>query len=245
MIEAYFRQVKEGLNKILSTEAEKLEEASKNVAQAITDNGVIHIFGCGHSHMMAEEAFYRAGGLVPVNPILFEPLMLHEGALRSSKLERQEEYGNHILKDYQITDKDIFFVVSTSGRNPVPIDVANTAKDKGCFVIALTSFEYSKLGSRHKSGKHLSESVNLAINTQVEVGDAVMKHKLVKSPFTSVSSIHNIAIMNAIFAQAIVLVAENGGNPPIFLSGNVDNADEHNLNLINSYKEKIPLFSLE
>lgn len=245
MIEAYFRQIKEGLDHILAFEKEKIEQASEKIAQTVEEDGVIHIFGCGHSHMMAEEVFYRSGGLAAVNPILVEPLMLHEGAVQSSRLERTNNYGLQIINKHNISQRDVVIVVSTSGRNPVPIDVALAAKEVGSFVLALTSFKYTTLASRHISGKHLLESVDLAINNHVEMGDAVMKHENVTVPFTPVSSIYNMTILNAIFAQAIAHIADRGGNPPVFLSGNIDHADEHNLKLIDLYKEKIPLLKVD
>ncbi|WP_025025876.1 SIS domain-containing protein [Caldalkalibacillus mannanilyticus] len=241
MIEAYFREIKAGLDRMIEWETEKIKEASQRMAQTIEGNGIIHVFGCGHSHMMAEEVFYRAGGLASVNPILVEPLMLHEGAVRSSVLEKKEGYGTKIVEEQHIEEKDLFIVVSTSGRNSVPIDAALSARAKGCFVIALTSFHYSTLESRHKDHKHLFQCVDLAINNHVEQGDAVMKHADLSVPFASISSIVNIAILNSVCAQAIALVAENGGTPPIFLSGNIDHSDEHNQALINRYKERIPL----
>ncbi len=241
MIEAYFRQVNEGLEYIVENEFENIESAAKKVTESITRNGIIHVFGCGHSHIMAEELFFRAGGLACVNPILVEPIMLHEGAVRSSEYERSEEFGLHLLDEYHITPNDVLIVVSTSGRNPVPIDVALRAKEKGCFVIALTSFHYSNLLSRHKSGKHLSEIADIAINNHVELGDAVLSHRNIAIPFSPVSSIYNMTILHAMISNAIVLLTENGGSPPIFLSGNIDHADEHNRQLIELYKEKIPL----
>ncbi len=66
-----------------------MNNAAKKVADVIQNGGVVHLFGCGHSHILTEEVYYRAGGLVPIHPILHEPLMLHEGALRSSELERK------------------------------------------------------------------------------------------------------------------------------------------------------------
>ncbi|GAA0356481.1 SIS domain-containing protein [Bacillus horti] len=241
MIKEYFNHIHTGLETILKEEAEKIKEAAQTIAQTVANKGLIYVFGCGHSHMIAEEIFYRAGGLAPVNPIFTESLMLHEGAVRSSTLEKMAGYGEHVLNEHRLSSADILIVVSTSGRNPVPIDVAITAQKAGCFVVALTSFHYTKLQSRHQSGKHLSDYADLAINNHVVLGDAVMEHERVTVPFAPVSTIYNMVLINSIVAQAIAYIAENGDQPPIFLSGNLDHSEEHNLQLITAYKDKIPL----
>lgn len=241
MIETYFEEVKRGLDNIQSIEVERMALASEKIANAIEKNGIIHIFGCGHSHMLAEEAFYRAGGLAAINPILIEPLMLHEGAVKSSKLEKTNDYAREFIEKQNISQHDVMIVVSTSGRNPVPIDVALAAKEKGCFVLGISSLAYTHFTSRHKNGLYLSDVVDLVINNHVEVGDAVLKHEKVDIPFSPVSTIYNTTILNAIFAQAIAEIADHGGTPPIFLSGNIDNAEQHNIKQVDLYQSRIPL----
>jgi len=245
MIGEYFRHVQQGLDQILLQEIDSLRLAASKVAETIRRDGIIHLFGCGHSHMMAEELFYRAGGLACIHPVFVEPLMLHEGATRASQLEREDGLGEQIVRDLDICKRDLFIVISTSGRNSVPIDVALSAKKKGCFVLGLTSFDYRNLESRHKSGLHLADAVDLAIHNHVPRGDAALTHKDVITPFSPVSSIYNIAILHSIFAQAIVELAEERENPPIFVSGNVDGADQHNRQLVNMYQERIPLLNVE
>lgn len=244
MIDAYFEHAKKGLHSIVQSESKKMEAAAQKIAQAVMTDHMIHVFGCGHSHMAAEEVFYRAGGLATVNPILVESLMLHEGAVNSSEREKEADFGKSILKEYNISTNDIFIVVSTSGRNPVPIDVALSANKLGCFVIGITSFNYAGVSSRHESGKRLEDVVHLAINNHVQKGDAILTHRSVKVPFSPISTIHNTAIINAIFAQGINLIANNNSEPPVFLSGNIDNANEHNDQLINTYKHKVPLLKV-
>ena len=88
MLTAYFEKIQEQLQKIEASEKENMAQAARKVAEAIKQGSIVHLFGCGHSHILTEEVFFRAGGLVPINPILIEPLMLHEGAVQSSQLER-------------------------------------------------------------------------------------------------------------------------------------------------------------
>ncbi|ADU94464.1 MULTISPECIES: SIS domain-containing protein [Geobacillus] len=242
MIEHYFQKVNERLELVLKHEKDNLKKAAYVVSEAIQKGGIIQLFGCGHSHILTEEVFYRAGGLVPIKPIFFEPLMLHEGAVRSSMLERMNDFAQNFIDHEDIRPEDVFFVLSTSGRNPVPIDVALTAKEKGTYTIAITSLEYSKSQpSRHKSGKLLYEVVDLVINNYSVKGDAILSHESISVPFSPTSTVVGSVILNAIFAEAIVLMAENGLEPPIFLSGNMEGADEHNNRLIARYKERIPI----
>ncbi|MBA4493541.1 SIS domain-containing protein [Paenactinomyces guangxiensis] len=245
MLQTYLNKVKELLDVIEKNELDHMKQAAQKVAEAIQKGGIIHLFGCGHSHILTEEVFYRAGGLVPIHPILHEPLMLHEGAVRSSQLERKNNYAELFLKDHDIREHDICFVLSTSGRNPVPVDVANHFRQKGVFVIGITSITYSSSQpSRHQSGKHLFDSVDIVIDNHSPIGDAVLTHEQVKVPFTPTSTVIGATILNAIFSEAITIMAENGFEPPVFLSGNINGADEHNNQLIAKYADRIPLLTL-
>lgn len=244
MLHQYFDKITELIDQVQNMEKENLLKASEKIAECIKNGGIIHLFGCGHSHILTEEVFYRAGGLVPIRPILIEPLMLHQGAVRSSELERKNDYAIDFMKKQDIRSGDIVFVISTSGRNPVPIDVALMAKEKGAEVIGITSLEYSQSQpSRHVSGKHLFNSVDIVIDNHSAAGDAIMRHDAVSVPFGPSSTVIGAAILNAILVQTINLLANEGANPPVFLSGNVDGADQHNKNLIEKYKSRIPLLS--
>lgn len=244
MLKSYFKQAQERLEFVEKNETPAMLFAAKKVADAIQSGGIIQLFGCGHSHILTEEVFYRAGGLVPIKPIFVEPLMLHEGAVQSSQLERKSDYAANFLKDQDFQKDDLVFVISTSGRNPVPVDVALAAREKGAFVIGITSLSYSaSQSSRHSTGKHLFNSVDLVIDNHSVPGDAVLSYEGVDVPFGPTSTVVGVTILNAIFAEAIKEMADAGFEPPIFLSGNIDGSDEHNHKLINKYSERIPLLS--
>jgi uncharacterized phosphosugar-binding protein len=241
MIEQYFSKIHDQLKLTLEREKENMHKAAEKVASTIMNGGIIHLFGCGHSHILTEEVFYRAGGLVPLRPILHEPLMLHEGASRSSEIERKNDYAETFMKDQDIQPRDLCIVLSTSGRNPVPVDVTLIAKEKGVEVIGVTSYEYSSSSSsRHTSGKHLYDVVDLVIDNHSVKGDAILTHPDVTVPFTPTSTVLGATILNSIFSEAIVIMAEANFEPPIFLSGNLEGTDEHNQQLIERYKDRIP-----
>ncbi|MFL1676880.1 SIS domain-containing protein [Paenibacillus dendritiformis] len=244
MLHTYLNHIHDMLHRIEQQEANAISLAATKTAESIMNGGIIHLFGCGHSHILTEEVFYRAGGLVPIRPIFVEKLMLHEGAVRSSELERQNGLAETFMEDQNIRPGEVMFVLSTSGRNPVPVDAALIAKAKGAFTIGITSLAYSQSQpSRHRSGKHLSDAVDLVIDNYAVKGDAILTHPDVPVPFTPTSTVTGAAILNAILAEAIVRMAEQGYNPPVFLSGNIDGADEHNNALIERYRERIPLLS--
>jgi uncharacterized phosphosugar-binding protein len=242
MFNLYFQKLKELLSSIEKDENENLKKAAEKVAQCIQKNGIVHVFGCGHSHMLGEELFYRAGGLVPINPILIEDLMLHKGAVRSSQLEKENDFAEHFMTNVKILPHDVVIVASTSGRNPVPIDVAEFAKNKGAFVIGITSYVYTKnVTSRHKNGKYLYHTADLSIDNHIMVGDALMEHENLAVSFGSGSTVVGTAIVNGLMVEAISIMSENNFEPPIFKSGNADGAEEHNSELINKYKGRIPM----
>lgn len=244
MLSSYFKQAQERLELVEKNEKQAMLAAAEKVADAIQAGGIIQLFGCGHSHILTEEVFYRAGGLVPIKPIFVEPLMLHEGAVQSSQLERKNDYAAGFLQEQDFRANDVVFVISTSGRNPVPVDVALAAREKGAFVIGITSLDYSSSqSSRHKTGKHLFNSVDLVIDNHSVPGDAILSYESVDVPFGPTSTVVGATILNAVFAEAIKKMADAGFAPPIFLSGNIDGSDAHNTQLIDKYRGRIPLLS--
>lgn len=237
--------MKDLIDLVEQEEQEKIKAAAQKAAQCIQKDGVIHVFGCGHSHMFGEELFYRAGGLAAINPIFIEKLMLHHGAVRSSQLERKNGLAQEFMSEVDIQPNDLFIVNSTSGRNPVPIDVAEIAKNQGAFVIVITSLSYAGAQpSRHKSGKYLYQMADLWIDNHIEMGDALMEHESYPTPFGPGSTIIGMTILNAMMVEAIDIMIENHFDPPIFKSGNIDGSDEHNQKLIEKYKKRIPTLDL-
>lgn len=242
MLTDYIMNAQAKLERLKNEQTETFNELAEKLAEAIDNGGIIHIFGAGHSHILAEEVFYRAGGLVPVSPILHEPLMLHEGALRSSEYERKNSYADTFMNEIDIRSEDVLIVSSTSGRNPVPVDAALYAKKKGAYVIGITSFAYSgSQTSRHKDGYKLTDVVDTAIDNYSEPGDAALQHASVDVPFGPTSTLIGVAIMQSLFAETIKSLADKGSNPPVLQSGNIDGADERNRHLVELYKERIPL----
>lgn len=236
---SYFEEVQALLTIVGEQEKQSIKESVEHIAKAVMSDGIIHLFGSGHSHILTEEVFYRAGGLAAIRPIFVEDLMLFKGASRSSQLERQNDLSEKFMNDEDIRPGDVCIVISSSGVNPVPIDVAIIAKEKGAFVIGLTSPEYAKsCPSRHKRKHYLHDAVDLVIDNHIAKGDTLLKSNNI--PFGSGSTVVGAVLLNMIFTQVIQTIIESGETPPVFLSSNIEGADEHNQKIIAKYKTRIP-----
>ena len=131
IFESYFEKTQDVLTRIRDTQAEAIERAAAMAQSTIEQGGIIYIFGCGHSHLIALDNFYRAGGLCNVCPILDSDLMLHDGAAKSSRMEKMAGLAEPVLERYCLTEKDCLFVISTSGKNAVPVEMARAAVKRG------------------------------------------------------------------------------------------------------------------
>ncbi|AQT83794.1 putative sugar isomerase [Paenibacillus larvae subsp. larvae] len=244
MLQQYFTKVQELLDVVLAEEQQQMKKTGDLLAKTIENDGVIYMFGSGHSHILTEEVFYRAGGLAPVYPILIEPLMLHLGAAASSQNERKNDYVRSHLEGYPISDRDALIVISTSGLNPVPVDVALFARERGAIVMAITSTAYAATQhSRHKAGLFLKDAADIVLDNHVPEGDAVLGLPETLVKFASVSSIVGIAMIQGMLAECISKLSANNADIPVFKSGNVTGADDYNSRLLEQFSEKIPLLT--
>ncbi|MGY3311524.1 putative phosphosugar-binding protein [Peribacillus simplex] len=236
---SYFEEVQALLKIVGEQEKQSIKESVEHISKAVVSDGIIHLFGSGHSHILTEEVFYRAGGLAAIHPIFVEDLMLFKGASRSSQLERQNDLSEKFMLDEDIRPGDVCIVISSSGVNPVPIDVAIIAKEKGAFVIGLTSPEYANsCPSRHKKKLYLHDVVDLVLDNHISKGDTLLKSNNIS--FGSGSTVIGAVLLNMIFTQVIETIIESGVTPPVFLSSNIEGADEHNQKIIAKYKTRIP-----
>ena len=130
-MEKYTNLIIDLLKELEEKEIENINKASIIMFDAMKEEKVVHIFATGHSHMFAEEMFYRAGGLVQINPILEPALMQHEGAVRSTQLERLTGLAKILYSGLDVKEGEPFIIVSNSGINSVPVEMAEIVREKG------------------------------------------------------------------------------------------------------------------
>lgn len=237
-MENFTKIVKELIDVVYKEEYQNIKASAKLIFESIKEKGLLHVFATGHSHMMAEELFYRAGGLVTVNPILRPFLMQHEGAISSTKFERLPGIAKVLWDGLDVNPNDPFIVVSNSGINAVPIEFAQIAREKGHKVIVITSVESSKkLKSRTLDNKHLYECGDIVIDNHVPHGDGVINTKY--GNIGAVSSIISSYIAQSLVLEIVNLYIENSLIPPIYMSANIDGGDEHNKKLYEEYKKRV------
>lgn len=239
--EQYLLGVGELLEALRVDEGETLEAAAAAIADCIAGGGVVHVFGSGHSHMMAEEVFHRAGGLMAVNAML-DPNLTAFGTLQAGLVERTEGYAAVVLASFDVRPGEVVVVVSNSGINPVPIELAMEAKALGARVIAVTSAAaYRETSSRHSSGKKLTDVADIVVDGHVPRGDATVAIDGVEAMVGAVSTVLGAAVMNAIMVETTALLQQNGYSPPVIVSMNIPGGDDHNLELEERYRSRLKL----
>lgn len=235
----YYRQVVSILQKVIDTQSPKIEQAARLVSNSVAKDGMIYIFGCGHSHIVGEDLFYRAGGMAPVCAMLDSSLMLHEGAVKSSLFERLSGMAEPLFNRYHITPKDVLFVISTSGINSVPVEMAQCGRRAGVPVIAIVSQAYAGDASRHASGQKLHDCADIVLDNGACHGDAAVQVGDSGVSVGPISTLSSCLIMQCIMSQAEENLWAQGIKPPVYVSGNLPGGLERNQVLIDRYSPRI------
>lgn len=235
----YSNEMLKQLSEIFKGQGEEVEKAVSEVFRTLKEDKIIHTFGSGHSHMVGLELFIRAGGLGNVNAMLDQDVLTSNGALRSSKLEKLEGLADIIWDEYNIEKEDIIIIISNSGRNALPIEMALRAKKEGVKVIAITSLKQTKeFESRHSSGKKLYEISDIVLDNKVISGDGILEAGGTR--VGAMSSINGMFIINTIVTEAMFRAEKEGIKLPVYKSQNIDSFEENN-ELYKRYKERVKL----
>jgi uncharacterized phosphosugar-binding protein len=237
----YMAAVIELLQQVRTAEQEAIEHAAQAIAGAIEANHLLYVFGPTHAGILAQELCYRAGGLVPVNPIFPPGLTADVRPITlTSQLERLPGYGAQIIAQTAIEAGDVLIVHSVSGRNAVAVEVAQGAKQRGAFLIVVTSLEYSRsVPPRVPGTPRLYEVADLVLDNHAPIGDALVKIQGLSQKVGSASTISGVAILNAVVARVAELLIERTGDAPIFKSANLDGGDEHNQRWMERYRGRL------
>jgi uncharacterized phosphosugar-binding protein len=237
----FYQAATEVIETILKSEQDKIKAAAQILADQISKGNLINVFGSGgHSFIGAEEMFYRAGGLVPINPIFETGVSLPPGALRSTEIERTPGFMPGILKTYGLKADQVIIIINAYGINSATIDTALESRKLGLMTIALTSPQIamglaSDHPSRHPSRKNLHEIVDLYIDTHVPMGDAAVKLEGFQQKVGPVSTLANAFTIECMVVETIDLLIQRGIDPPVWKSGNSPGGDEYNQKYLDKY----------
>lgn len=237
----YLDEIIKLLEEIRDTQGGAIEQAAVAIADAIQNDHLVYVFGPSHAGILAQELFYRAGGLVPINPILPPGLMVDVRPVTlTSKLERLPGFGEQIIAETPVEAGDVVIVHSVSGRNAAAVEVAQGARERGAFVIAVTSLQYSSAVQPRKAGMpRLFEVADLVLDNRAPVGDALVEIPGTQQKAAPSSTVTGAAMLNAVVARAACLLQERTGDAPIFMSANLDGGDEHNKRWLDHYRGRL------
>jgi len=236
----YLTNARTRIDELIVHQLPAIRAAGDLVAEAIRANALIHVFGSGHSHILAEELFYRAGGLAAVDPILHEDLMLHRGAAASTTLERVPGRGTEIFASLTVAPGDVLIVASNSGGNVVAADLARAAREVGMPVVAIVSLRHARSAESFRGGASLLESVaDVLIDNCAIAGDASVSVSGVPAPMGPTSTVAGAAIVNAIAIHGAARAAELGTDVGVFTSSNMAGGDQLNRDLIDRYRDRV------
>ncbi|MDF4251287.1 SIS domain-containing protein [Streptomyces sp. WMMB303] len=232
---ALLREVRDG-------EAAGIAAAGELLAQTVDEGGRIFAFGAGHSSLPAQDTVYRAGGLAVMN-LLNVPgavgVDVHPATLGSA-LERVSGLAAAALDSSPARAGDVLIVISLSGRNPLPVELALNARALGLKVIGVTSVAYAaQTRSRHTTGTFLKDHCDLVVDSRIPLGDAELTAEGVDAPFAPASTVVTSAVMQAIVATATGALARRGVEPPMLRSGNVDGGHDWNARVMAEYADRI------
>jgi uncharacterized phosphosugar-binding protein len=241
----YFAATQSLMQRFLAEERAPLDGAAERLAAQIEADRLIHIFGPGgHSNLAAQEVFFRAGGLMHISAILDEGTLLSNGALRSMAIERTPGYGKVVISDRRLGDGDLLILVNAYGINAALIDAALEAKRRGVFVIGVSSRNHAASTSadhpaRHPTKQNLHDIVDLAIDTKVPVGDAVVSVPGFSDNIAAISTFANAFALNCLVIRTVAKLVERGIEPPVWRSGNAPGGDEANARFIARFHDRV------
>ncbi|MGW2556874.1 SIS domain-containing protein [Streptomyces sp. NPDC001635] len=230
------------LRRVRDEEAEEIAAAGTLVADVVAAGGRLFAFGAGHSSLAAQDMVYRAGGLALMN-LLAVPGVVGVDVMPAtlgSALERVDGLAGAVLDCSPLRSGDLLVIISLSGRNALPVEMATSARARGVKVIGVTSVAYaSETGSRHASGTYLKDHCDIVLDSKIAVGDATLTLDAIPAPFAPASTVVTTALLQAVMATAAGVLSDRGVEPPLLRSGNVDGGHDWNARVMREYGDRI------
>ncbi|MFF4400377.1 SIS domain-containing protein [Streptomyces sp. NPDC001480] len=230
------------LRRVKEEEPQAIAAAGTLLADTVEAGGRLFAFGAGHSSLAAQDVVYRAGGLALMN-LLAVPGVVGVDvtpATLGSALERVDGLAAAVLDTSPLRAGDTLVIISLSGRNALPVEMAAGARALGVNVIGVTSLAYTTgTKSRHTSGTFLKDHCDIVLDSKIAVGDAELTLDTVPAPFAPASTVVTAALLQAVMATAAATLADRGVEPPLLRSGNVDGGLEWNSRVMAQYGDRI------
>ncbi|MFF1837320.1 SIS domain-containing protein [Streptomyces sp. NPDC058231] len=230
------------LERVRDEESDAIAAAGAAIAETVAAGGRLFAFGAGHSSLAAQDVVYRAGGLALMN-LLSVPGTLGVDVMPAtlgSALERVDGLAGAVLDSSPARSGDLLVIISLSGRNALPVEMALHARAVGLKVVGITSVAYTEgTRSRHSSGGFLRDHCDIVIDSKIAIGDAELTAEGIEAPFAPASTVVTSAVMQAMMATAAERLVERGIEPPMLRSGNVDGGHEWNGRVMTEYADRI------
>lgn len=231
MINSFFDVAIQQLRTIEKFEKENIHAAAEAVAKSVLEKDVFYTFGSGHSIFIAKDAYWRAGGLAPAVNIP-EPL--------GGDAERLPGFAAVLAAHYELRPGSTIIVISNSGINALPLELAMDCKERGLTVVAITNRTHSaSVPARHASGKKLMDIADVVVDTHGVPGDASLTLPGTDLHVGATSTILGSAIMMAIISEAALIIKQKGIEPPVIVSANMPEGDAWNKKLADRYRSVI------
>jgi uncharacterized phosphosugar-binding protein len=234
-ITRYLTAIQALQRRVIDTQVATLDQVVAFMVETVRNGRRIFVFGTGHSHMMAEEAFYRAGGLAAAVPIFMTDLMLHENPDLGSRLERTPGLATILLDLYQCQPGEMLFVYSNSGVNHLPVEIAIQARQRGLVVVGVCSLAYAQVAPLSTLGLRLDEAADYLIDNLGVPGDGLVPLDGSDWRVGPSSTILGAFIWNALITEVLTRLQAAGEELPVYASFNMHGAAEHNKDLLHKW----------
>jgi uncharacterized phosphosugar-binding protein len=239
-----YLQKSENIIRTISAQKDAIAKTAKWFSESILAGRVVHVFGSGHSRIMVEEMWPRYGSFPGFNPIVELSLTYHNnvvganGQRQAMFLENVPGLSERILRNFSLSEKDIAFIISSSGCNIVPIEMAEIFQQKRIKVVALITKQHSeKSKSNRKDGKKLSDFADLVLDSGAPVGDSMIYIEGLDTPVSPGSTVGGILIVNSIKAEVARLLTEAGQPPKVLTAGSIVGAEKAKALFESAYDE--------
>lgn len=239
-LDQYIGAIQSLQSRVVAAQREELMAIASRMAECVERDERILLFGTGHSHMLAEEGHYRAGGLANVVPMLQSALMLHESSLLSGRLERTAGMARPVFERYQPQAGEMLFIFSNSGVNIAPVEMALLANEHGLISVAVCSLAYARVAPLSSAGRRLFEVTDYVIDNGGEQGDGLITLGGAPWRVGPSSTVINALLWNALVTETVLKLQARGAALPVFGSSNLPGGAEHNAALLQKWRGRNP-----